>query len=146
MLKLYKLGLLTISALGFVFLAGCSGNNAPQIDESTWAITTIQSAEAEGQIVACSSDDSEVFENAIEVNFECTAEEGELSLIDKMEDKTYTGSYSLLSSNRESSIYKITLDGTEGTAVSSSTTYNDGNQIPTLIVSLGDYTLNFLAE
>ena len=69
MLKLYKLGLLTISALGFVFLAGCSGNNAPQIDESTWAITTIQSAEAEGQIVACSSDDSEVFENAIEVNF-----------------------------------------------------------------------------
>lgn len=146
MFKLNKLGLLVISVLGLVFLVGCSSNNVPKIDEHTWELVTVQSREAEGQVIAYSSDNSDTFENAVEVNLECTAKNGEISLIDKMQDNTYSGSYDVLSTDRQSLIYKIIVDGTEGTGVSSMTTYSDENQTPTFIVSLGDYTLNFMAK
>lgn len=69
-----------------------------------------------------------------------------LTLLDETNNKTYTGEYKELDDNFESTIYEITINETQGTAVASTMEYNDGKEIPTLIITLGDYTLNFYSN
>jgi len=135
-----------LSILGLLFLAGCGHSDVPQIDEYTWAMTTVQDTEEDGRIIAYGPGGSSAFDNAVEADLECAAKDGELSLIDKAAGRTYAGSYTRLSADSKSSVYEVTVDNVEGTAVSALTTYHDGDETPTLIISLGAYTLNFFAE
>lgn len=133
--------------LCLVLLAGCSGkqddSGVPKIEDHAWQMTTVQSIEAEGRVIAFGPDGSSTLDDAAEMQMECSAERGSLILTDQTNSVTYTGTYQLDETDRQTSRYKVVLGDAEGWAVSAMTTYHDKNQTPTLIISLGDYTLNF---
>lgn len=132
-------------ALLLVLLTGCS-SKTPKIDEYTWVMTSVQSMEAGGQAVAYGEKGSSTLEGAKQIELVCEAQGGNLTLIDRTNDRTYTGTYQQSQRDSKSTIYEVSVDGTSGVAVAAMTTYQDGTQDPTLIFNLGDYTVNFFAK
>lgn len=132
-------------ALLLVLLTGCS-SKAPKIDEYTWVMTSVQSMEAGGQAVAYGEKGSSTLEGAKQIELVCEAQGGNLTLTDRTNDRTYTGTYQQSQRDSKSTIYEVSVDGTSGVAVAAMTTYQDGTQDPTLIFNLGDYTVNFFAK
>ena len=132
-------------ALLLVLLTGCS-SKTPKIDEYTWVMTSVQSMEAGGQAVAYGEKGSSTLEGAKQSELVCEAQGGNLTLTDRTNDRTYTGTYQESQRDSKSTIYEVDVDGTNGVAVVAMTTYQDGTQDPTLIFNLGDYTVNFFAK
>lgn len=132
-------------ALLLVLLTGCS-SKAPKIDEYTWVMTSVQSMEAGGQAVAYGEKGSSTLEGAKQIELVCEAQGGNLTLTNRTNDRTYTGTYQQSQRDSKSTIYEVDVDGTSGVAVAAMTTYQDGTQDPTLIFNLGDYTVNFFAK
>ncbi|MCI7159929.1 MAG: hypothetical protein MR999_11085 [Flintibacter sp.] len=132
-------------ALLLVLLTGCS-SKAPKIDEYTWVMTSVQSMEAGGQAVAYGEKGSSTLEGAKQIELVCEAEGGNLTLTERTNDRTYTGTYQQSQRDSKSTIYEVSVDGTSGVAVAAMTTYQDGTQDSTLIFNLGDYTVNFFAK
>ena len=132
-------------ALLLVLLAGCS-SKTPTIDEYTWVMTSVQSMDAGGQAVAYGEGGSSMLEGAKQIELVCEAQGGNLTLTDRTNDRTYTGTYQQSQRDSKSTIYEVDVDGTSGVAVAAMTTYQDGTQDPTLIFNLGDYTVNFFAK
>lgn len=132
-------------ALLLVLLTGCS-SKTPKIDEYTWVMTSVQSMEAGGQAVAYGEGGSSTLEGAKQIELVCEAQDGNLTLTDRTNDRTYTGTYQQSQRDSKSTIYEVSVDGTSGIAVAAMTTYQDGTQDPTLIFNLGDYTVNFFAK
>ena len=128
-------------ALLLVLLTGCS-SKAPKIDEYTWVMTSVQSMEAGGQAVAYGEKGSSTLEGAKQIELVCEAQGGNLTLTDRTNDRTYTGTYQQSQRDSKSTIYEVDVDGTSGVAVAAMTPYQDG----TLIFNLGDYTVNFFAK
>lgn len=133
----------------FLFsLTSCKQTEKTTIESNEWILSTIQSNEQNGDIIAYNPNDNTVIvpENAIIIELSCSAKDKVLTLLDETNNKTYTGEYKELDDNFESTIYEITINETQGTAVASTMEYNDGKEIPTLIITLGDYTLNFYSN
>lgn len=132
-----------------LLLTGCSGetkekDSAPKVEDYTWQMASIQSMEAEGQFVAIGPDREEVAEEVPELQLICAAIDGALSLSDETNGESYTGTYKLVEAEQQTATYEVTVDGKEGMAVVSFTTYHDDSKEPTFIMSLGGYTINFL--
>lgn len=139
-----------ILCLLLLFMAGCGSNGSkdstvPKIEDYTWQMTTVQSMEAEGQSIAYGPGNDSTLENAVEILLICTAADGTITLADKTNGQTYSGTYKLTETDRQTSTYEITVGEKEGIAVGSMTTYHDDSQRPTFIISLGDYALNFFS-
>lgn len=132
-------------ALLLVLLAGCS-SKTPKIDAYSWVMTSVQSMDAGGQAVAYGQRGSSTLEGAKQVELICEAQGGTLTLTDQTNDRTYAGTYQQSQRDSKSTIYEVEVDGTSGVAVAAMTTYQDGTQDPTLILNLGDYTVNFFAK
>lgn len=115
-----------------VLLTGCS-SKTPKIDEYTWVMTSVQSIEAGGQAVAYGEGGSSTLEGAKQIELVCEAQGGNLTLTDRTNDRTYTGTYQQSQRDSKSTIYEVNVDGTSGVAVAAMTTYQDGTQDPTLI-------------
>ena len=142
---------ISICCLILFLLTGCSTNeekqsNLPSIEQYDWAMTTVQSVEAEGQAIAYGPGESSTLDTAVEILLSCTAKTGELTLNDETNGASYSGTYTLTDTSQESLIYEVNVGETEGMAVVAMTTYHDESQVPTLIISLGDYALNFFAN
>jgi len=141
----------SICCLILLLLTGCSTNegkqsNLPSIEQYDWEMTTVQSVEAEGQAIAYGPGESSTLDTAVEILLSCTAKNGELTLNDETNGASYSGTYKLTDTSQESLIYEVTVGETAGMAVVAMTTYHDESQVPTLIISLGDYALNFFAN
>ncbi|MCF2675922.1 hypothetical protein I6E44_05270 [Pseudoflavonifractor phocaeensis] len=91
-------------ALLLVLLTGCS-SKAPKIDEYTWVMTSVQSMEAGGQAVAYGEKGSSTLEGAKQIELVCEAEGGNLTLTERTNDRTYTGTYQQSQRDSKSTIY-----------------------------------------
>lgn len=148
MKKVISLILTTVLLICF---AGCS-SEAIKIEGYEWNLTLIQSNE-DGSIIGCGSayyEEHKDIENIITVNLVCSAENGSFTITDKTNDTSYSGNYKTNNSSGDSTIYSITTATNSGTAVSSLTKSNDDNNktenTPTLIITIGNYVLNFQAK
>ena len=113
----------------FLFsLTGCKQKEKTTIESNEWILSTIQSSEQNGEIIAYNPNDNTVIvpEDAIKIELLCSAKDKGLTLFDKTNNTTYTGEYKELDDNFETTIYEITINETQGTAVTSTTEYNDG--------------------
>ena len=128
-----------------LLLTGCGSKDStvPKIEDYSWQMTTAQSMEAEGQAVAYGPGNESTLETAVEILLSCTAADGTITLTDVTNGQTYSGTYKLVETDQQTSTYEVTVGETEGMAVVSMTTYHDDSQVPTFIISLGDYALNF---
>ena len=115
----------------------------PNIEDHAWQMTTVQSVEADGQVIVHAPETVGVPDTSVEVVLKCAAADGDLTLTDESNGNTYTGTYELTDTSQETRIYEIVVGDSEGMAVVSMTTYQDESRTPTLIISLDDYALNF---
>ena len=129
-----------------LLLTGCGGKGspAPKIEDFFWQMATVQSTEDEGRAIAYGPGSNTVPAAAAEVLLHCAAADGTIALTDETNGRTYSGTYRLTESNRETSIYEVTVGEAKGMAVVSMTAYHDGSRMPAFILRLGDYALNFL--
>ena len=131
-------------------IAGCSSETI-SIEGHNWNLTLIQSNE-DGSVIGCASGHYEMhkeIDNIIVVDLACSASDGKLTITDDTNNTTYTGSYSLSENEQDNTIYEISLGNQIGYAVVAYTTYTDhlgsNSQTPTLIVTIGNYSLTFQA-
>lgn len=129
-----------------LFLTGCSNSNVPRIEDNTWIMTSVQSKETNGQVVAFGDRGSSTLASAKQIELTCTAQNGNLTFSDQTNHTTYTGTYKLNETDPQSSIYQVVVEGKEGVAVVAMTTYQDGSEEPTFIINLNEYTINFFAK
>lgn len=132
-----------------VGLIGCTHVVYPErgsltIESHEWVMHMVQSMEKNGQIVAYGADYAgTVPQDAVTVALSCQAANGQLTLQDATKGQTYQGSYELMESSAVSTVYKITIEEKRGTAVVSATTYADGSQTTTLIMSFENTAIHF---
>ena len=129
-------------------LTGC-GSDGVKIEGHQWELALVQFGE-DGSIVACGSEHYEMhkeIENIIVVDLECSVENGKFIIQDKTNNKSYEGTYKLSSTNPDGAIYELETSINDGMAVTANTEYTDykgtKTYTPTLIVTLGDYSMNF---
>lgn len=140
MKRLLAIILSTIFMTGSI---GCTQKEIVSIDAYQWNITTIQNKNGEviGGYYEYLDDNSDM-----EIRLSCYAEEGTFTIEDYTNIDYYEGNYQIEEENSKSIIYNITIDDNSGTAVTSITEDNNGNKIPTMVMTVDNYTLNFQAE
>ena len=126
-----------------VMMGGCTSNNDSKLETRVWSMTSVQSTDADGQVIAHGPDGESTLDSAIELELQCTMANGKITLTDKTNTQTYNGTYTLKSSDIKSEIFNVSIGETTGVAVYSVTTYSNDTEVDTLIIRLGDYTMNF---
>ena len=146
-----KIITIILSAILLVCLVSC-GKTDVAIEDYQWELTLIQSS-IDGSIVGCGSEHYEMhkeIEGIKVVDLTLTAENGSFIITDITNNTSYEGTYTVNNSKKKSMIYDIVVGEETGYATSAYTEYKDGTgttqRTPTLIVSIGDYSLNFQYE
>lgn len=122
------------------------GSSPMTIDECAWKFqdAVVSSENHYNQIAV---DYNRIGEEPVEgVKYiDCTLEAGDggFTIRDKTNDIAFSGTYKLISTDRRTMVYIIAINDVIGHAVSGAIYYADGTDTKTLIVSIGDYTLNF---
>ena len=71
------------------------------------------------------------------------ADNGKLTINDKTNDVSYSGTYRQINTSPDSRYYKLNINDSEGSIVTGLTSYADGSSSKTLIINIGNYTLTF---
>lgn len=106
----------SIFALTVFCLSGCGNSAKVSIQDYQWEVTTIQDND-NGNVIACSDDNTETFPDAAEIDLSCTIDGKGLTLTNRNDNLTYNGTYVKKSSESDSIIYSILIDKDAGTAV-----------------------------
>ena len=140
-----KTAFILIVAIFTMSLAGCGKDDTSiDIDKHKWQAATVQNAK-DGSITACSSDYILQYEDAEEISVELEANKGNMTINDLSDNKKYSGTYDLIKTTPSGEINKINVGDEEGLATCSVTNEN-GKEKPTLIITLGEYSINFQPE
>lgn len=129
-----------------LLLTGCAASSVPDPEAYAWRMTTVQSLDAGGSSVACAPDTPGIPQDTQVLTLTCTMKDETLTLTDETAGQTHSGSYRTTDVSRDALRLAITVGNTEGFGTVAYTTYADGTRQPTLILVLGDYTLNFTAD
>lgn len=144
-MKLKKVLAALLSAVLLLVLTACGSKEAWYIESYDWELTLIQSTE-DGSIIGCASEYYEAhkeIEELVVADLVCTADGGNFTIADQTNNKSYHGNYEVSEESSKSTIYSITTTENTGTAVVSNTEHDDGTKTPTLIITIGGYSLNF---
>ena len=123
-------------------LSGCSKRDNT-IQNHEWKFDNVQGTANAGAVIACSKDSERVSETAKIIELSIQIEEGALTIVNENSQETFVLSYKEKDLSGESTIYDVEHNGTKGIASVSKTTYQDKTEIPTLIISIHEYSLYF---
>jgi len=137
-----------LSTILLFSLVGCSKTAKVPIEDYKWSMATIQSVDNNGAFIAYDPDvaidpEYSYAGQCTPMEMDCYVSDGKITIKDKTHNQVYYGTCELTENNRDSAIYEITILDEKGTAVTAITTHADGTEAPTLIISMGGYTLNF---
>lgn len=143
-----KLSTIILIILFTLCFFGCTDNKTVKIDEYTWSMVTVQSLAQNGGVVAYNpeniTEDEDIYTDAKTAQIILTAQNGELTL--KTDDKVYEGTYKTKKTEYGTVIYDVNIDENTGNAVVSYVISSKGERYITLILSSGDYIVNFQAQ
>ncbi len=134
-----------ILTLLLISLTGCKelSIDSPKIYENDWKMdSAIYFDDTQYSVLAVGESDVAYPEAKI-IDMTLTALDGHITVTDNTNNAVYEGTYIEESSDAESTIYKIVLDGKEGYATVSSTIYEDDTSVRTLPINLGNYAIYF---
>lgn len=137
-----KLDALCLAA-ALLVLSGCGGSSL-SIESRQWELSAVLDGET-GAVVANGPSWQETYPDAAVVSLSCQAQGGRLTLQGQKE--TYAGTYQQAERSQKGTVYQVTVEGSTGQAVCSTTDHRTGEQAPTLVLSLPEtYTLYFTGE
>lgn len=99
---------------------------------------------SEDELVIAVGEQDELYPNATVVDMILTATNGEITLTDTTNNKTYTGTYKMTEETSKTATYEIEIDGIAGDATIAITEHLGNRLTPTLPINLGEYTVYFL--
>ena len=138
-----------VVVLGFVLgLSACNGDEVV-IEDYEWKMRTVMSndieaAQNEENLIVAVGEADELYPNAKIVDLTLIAKDGEITVTDETNNKTYKGTYKIQQKTSKSVDYEVIIDGVTGYATVAQTEYYDGSEIPTLPINLGNYSLYFI--
>ena len=80
------------------------------------------------------------------VDLTLNAKDGAITITDRTNNKTYSGTYEVQQKTPKGTDYEIIINGVSGYATVSPTEYYDGSEIPTLPININGYSLYFIPE
>ena len=86
----------------------------------------------------------ELYPDAEIVDMTLTAKDGEITITDTTNGKTYNGTYEVMQKTPKGTDYEIIIYGVNGYATVAPTEYYDGSEIPTLPINIDGYSLYFI--
>ena len=130
-------------------LCGCDSKAKLNIENHEWNFSMVQSAE-NGEILYCSADTQELYEDADVLDLWNNIKDGKLLISNNDTQETWSLDYSLKSSDSNSNIYEVTYIAddvkTSGMATVGLTTRDNGDDEYTLIISIEEYAVYFTAK
>ena len=143
---LILLGILTITML----LSSCASETI-SIEDYEWQMRTVMSgnietAQNEDSLIVAVGEPEELYPEAKIVDLSLIAKDGKITITDKTNNKTYTGTYKVQKKTPKGTDYEITINEQYGYATVAPTEYYDGSEVPTLPINLGDYSLYFIPK
>ena len=124
-----------------IALTGC-GNSENRIENYSWKFDCVQEKGNDGEIIACSSDSAWLSDGIKVIDLTIRVNEEKFVIADEAHT-TYEFTYAQISSSPESTIYEIEYNNVNGIASVGKTYYHDKNEVPTLIITTGNYNLYF---
>ena len=121
-------------------LFGCS--ESKNIEGHSWKFTLVQ--DNDGKVIKCSEELSEVYPDVQIADISVLAENGKLIISENEQSIVY--GYSVYERSAGTTIYSLEMDGKScGLASVGITSYADGNREFTLIVTVEDCSVYFVA-
>lgn len=135
--------------LAFVFVLSACNADVVAMEDYEWKMRTVMSnnievAQNEDQLVVAVGEADELYPDAKIVDLTLIAKDGEITITDATNNKTYSGTYKVQQKTPKGTDYEVTIDGVTGYATVAPTEYYDGSEVPTLPINLGDYSLYFI--
>ena len=145
-----KLIALFCAVIFAVTLSACNAN-VVKIEDYEWKMRTVMSNDTEAaqyqdELVVAVGEADELYPDAEIVDMTLTAKDGEITITDTTNGKTYTGTYEVMQKTPKGTDYEIIIDGATGYATVSPTEYYDGSEIPTLPINIDGYSLYFIPK
>ena len=106
----------------------------------------IEVAQNEDELVVAVGEADELYPNAEIVDITLTAKDGEITVTDATNSKTYSGTYTVRQKTPDGTDYEVTIDGVSGHATVAPTEYYDGSEIPTLPINIDGYSIYFIPK
>ena len=132
-----------------VFALSACNADVVEIEDYEWKMRTVMSNDTEAtqyqdELVVAVGEADELYPDAEIVDMTLTAKDGEITITDSTNDKTYNGTYEVMQKTPKGTDYEIIIDGATGYATVSPTEYYDGSEIPTLPINIDGYSLYFI--
>lgn len=144
--------ILSVFLMSFIVftLSACSGD-VVAIEDYEWkmrtvAINDIEAAQAPDELIIAVGEADELYPDAEIVDMTLTAKDGEITITDTTNGKTYSGTYEVMQKTPKGTDYEIIIDGVTGYATVSPTEYYDDSEIPTLPINIDGYSLYFIPK
>ena len=134
-----------------VFTLSACNADVVAIEDYEWKMRTVMSndietAQYQDELVIAVGEADELYPDAEIVDMTLTAKDGEITIKDSTNDKTYNGTYEVMQKTPKGTDYEIIINGVSGYATVSPTEYYDGSDIPTLPININGYSLYFIPE
>ena len=143
-----KLITLFCAVIFAVTLSACNAD-VVKIEDYEWKMRTVMSNDTEAaqyqdELVVAVGEADELYPDAEIVDMTLTAKDGEITITDTTNGKTYNGTYEVIQKTPKGTDYEIIIDGVTGYATVAPTEYYDGTEIPTLPINIDGYSLYFI--
>jgi len=129
-----------------IFIISACGLKRIKIEDYEWKMRTIVHTEDNQLVYDAVSKENATHPEARIINMMFVAKDGEITITNVTDNKTYKGTYVVTRKTLEETNYEIYIDGKLGYATVAMTTYADGIKEPTLPISFNGYSLYFYAE
>lgn len=142
--------ILSVFLMSFIVFALSACNaDVVKIEDYEWKMRTVMSNDTEAaqyqdELVVAVGEADELYPDAEIVDMTLTAKDGEITITDTTNGKTYTGTYEVMQKTPKGTDYEIIIDGVNGYATVAPTEYYDGTEIPTLPINIDGYSLYFI--
>lgn len=144
-----KKAILILPLLVLALVLSSCGTEMLSIEDHEWKMSVVMrggegvTADTPGFIV-CVGEEDEVYPEAKIVDLTLKADNGVITVEDFTNGKTYTGTYQVTAKTPKGTDYELVINGQTGYATVAPTKYYSGNEIPTLPINLGEYSLYFI--
>lgn len=131
-------------------LSACNAD-VVAIEDYEWKMRTVASNDIEAaqdpdELVIAVGEADELYPEAEIVDLTLIAKDGEITITDTTNNKTYSGTYEIMQETPKGTDYEIIIDGATGYATVAPTEYYDGSEIPTLPINIDGYSLYFIPK
>lgn len=137
--------------LVFTFALSACNSDRIAIEDYEWKMRTVmkndmEAAQNEDEMVVAVGEHDELYPDAKIVDITLIAKDGEITLTDATNSKTYSGTYKISQKTPDGTNYEITIDGVIGHATVAPPEYDNNQAIPTLPINIGGYSVYFIPK